>query len=178
MDGDLTIGFSDSRRPSFSSHQYQFWVRPLERSEAPSQQLYLYGAGVETSDRCSNGDVVCRSNSRSGSAEVLGRRGAGGIVDIAPCIVGLPLASGVSILMLCLLLSLVRTKQQMTCSAALVASIEGLGTLACMEYNWLELWMVGCSLVAESRGDAHSDYCKIEIVVCMGEGSAFAVDQG
>ena len=172
MDGDLTTGFSDSRRPSFGSHQYQFWVRPLERSEAPSQQLYLYGAGVETSDRCSNRDVVYRSNSRSGSAEVL-RRG-----DIAPCIVGLPLASGVSILMLCLLLSLVRTKQQMNCSAALVASIEGLGTLACMEYNWLELWMVGCSLVAESRGDAHSDYCKIEIVVCMGEGSAFAVDQG
>ena len=66
----------------------------------------------------------------------------------------------------------------MTCSAALVASIEGLGTLACMEYDWLELWMVGCSLVAESEGGAHSDHCKIEIVVCMGEGSAFAVDQG
>ena len=80
------------------------------------------------------------------------------MVEIAPCIVGLPPRPGVSILMLCPLPSLVRTKQQMTCSAALVASIEGLGTLACMEYDWLELWMVGCSLVAESEGDVHSDY--------------------
>ena len=138
MDGDLTIAFSDSRRPSIGSYQYQSWARPLEQSEAPSQQLYLC-AGVETSDRCSNGDVVYRDNSRIGSAEILGRRGAGGIVDIVSCLVGLPPRPGVSILMLCLLLSLVRTKQQMTCSAALVASIEGLGTLACMEYDWLEL---------------------------------------
>ena len=100
MDGDLTIAFSDSRRPSFGSYQYQSWARPLERSEAPSSQLYLYGAGVETSDRCSNGDVVCRGNSRTGSAEVLGRRGAGGIVDIESCIVGLPPRPGVSILLL------------------------------------------------------------------------------